>query len=102
MVHAEKDTGLGRPVFRCSSFVIDGWRHIFDQLLQVEEKLGEQNFRVFSEMRGEILVYRPWNLKILGRNVMKMKNWTLPKFEISILKIAFSNSFRVSIWDLKI
>ena len=25
----------------------------------VEEKIGEQNFRVFSEMRGQILVYRP-------------------------------------------
>ena len=32
---------------------------VFLRKTKVEEKFGQQNFRVFSEMRGGILVYRP-------------------------------------------
>ena len=57
---------------------------VVDFGLSVEEKFGEQNFRIFSDMRGEILVYRPYKLKNLNQNWMKMQKLTLPKFEISI------------------
>ena len=37
-----------------------------DGAFVVDEKFGEQNFRVLSEMRGEISVYRPSKIEILG------------------------------------
>ena len=53
---------------------------------EVEEKFPQEKFRVLSEMRGKILVYRPFKIEILGRNWMKMQKSTLPKFEISFFE----------------
>ena len=36
--------------------IVTGYKITYND---VEEKFGEQNFRAFSEMRGEFFVYRP-------------------------------------------
>ena len=51
----------------------------------VEEKFGEQNFRVFSEMGGKNL-YITLKIENLDRNGMEMQNSILPNFEISIFQ----------------
>ena len=54
---------------------------------KVEEKFGEHNFPVFSDMRGKILYIDPLKIKKLDQNIlMKMQKSTLPKFEISIFE----------------
>ena len=42
---------------------------VFDPNIKVAEKFGEQNFRVFSEMRGKISYYNPiFFLKIASKS----------------------------------
>ena len=43
------------------------------EILNVEEKFGEQNFRVFSEMRGKNWYYNPKKLKKSCQNRPKCK-----------------------------
>ena len=68
----------------------------------VEEKFGEQNFRVFGEMRGKFLYYNPKNSKFWVKMQSKMKKPTLPKFEISILEqFGFTKNEKSSPQNLK-
>ena len=60
----------------------------------VEEKIGEQNFRVFSEMRGKNLYYNLKKMKIWSQNGMTIQKSTLPNLKFRFWKNLDSRKIR--------